>query len=73
MAAHVGRPSRDEGIGPLDPPRLTALDDIDGAADQRCVSLIWVDQHLQHLARHASGLVEPATHVAEQRRAAWWH
>jgi uncharacterized membrane protein YccC len=73
MAAHVGRPSRSEGIGPLAPPRLTALDDIDDAADHRCVSLIWVDQHLQHLARHAPGLVEPATHVAEQRRVAWWH
>jgi hypothetical protein len=72
IAASVDRPHRQASASRLDPPAVTRLDDIEEAASQRCVSLIWVDQHLQHLAQHAPGLVDPATHVAEQRRTAWW-
>ncbi len=34
--------------------------------------LLWVHEHLQHLSSHASVIIAPATHVAEQRRLPWW-
>jgi uncharacterized membrane protein YccC len=34
--------------------------------------LLWVHEHLQHLSSHAQAIIEPATHVAEQRRQPWW-
>ena len=34
--------------------------------------LLWVHEHLQHLSSHAQAIAEPASHVAEQRRVAWW-
>jgi uncharacterized membrane protein YccC len=34
--------------------------------------LLWVHEHLQHLSSHAPAIAEPASHVAEQRRVAWW-
>jgi uncharacterized membrane protein YccC len=34
--------------------------------------LLWVHEHLQHLSSHAGVITGPATHVAEQRRLAWW-
>jgi uncharacterized membrane protein YccC len=73
VAENVGRPRRNGRIEVLEPPPPTALDGLERAADHRCVSLIWVDEHLRHLAEHAPLVVEPAMHVAEQRRASWWH
>ncbi len=34
--------------------------------------LLWVHEHLQHLSSHAQAIVDPASHVAEQRRLPWW-
>jgi uncharacterized membrane protein YccC len=34
--------------------------------------LLWVAEHLQHLSDHAQAIGDPASHVAEQRRLAWW-
>jgi uncharacterized membrane protein YccC len=34
--------------------------------------LLWVHEHLQHLSTHAQAIADPAAHVAEQRRLAWW-
>jgi hypothetical protein len=34
--------------------------------------LLWVHEHLQHLSSHAGAIADPAAHVAEQRRLAWW-
>jgi hypothetical protein len=34
--------------------------------------LLWVAEHLQHLSDHAQAISDPASHVAEQRRLAWW-
>jgi uncharacterized membrane protein YccC len=34
--------------------------------------LLWVAEHLQHLSDHAQAIGDPAAHVAEQRRVAWW-
>jgi uncharacterized membrane protein YccC len=34
--------------------------------------LLWVAEHLQHLSDHAQAIGDPAAHVAEQRRLAWW-
>jgi hypothetical protein len=34
--------------------------------------LLWVHEHLQHLSSHAQAIADPASHVAEQRRLAWW-
>ena len=73
VAERVGRPSRDGHHELLDAPGLTGLDRLAEVAQHRCISLIWVDEHLRQLAEHAPTLVEPATHVAEQRRVPWWH
>ncbi len=34
--------------------------------------LLWVAEHLQHLSSHAGVIIDPASHVAEQRRLPWW-
>jgi uncharacterized membrane protein YccC len=33
---------------------------------------LWVREHLQHLGEHIAVLPEPALHIAEMRRLAWW-
>ena len=73
VAEHVGRPARSGQVELLEVPTLAGADGLDGAADNRCVSVLWVGEHLRHLAEHAPDLIEPATHVAEQRRVSWWH
>jgi len=73
VAEHVGRPARDGKLEMLGPPPLIDLEDLERAADHRCVALLWVNEHLRHLSEHGRDVVEPANHVAEQRRAPWWH
>jgi uncharacterized membrane protein YccC len=72
VAAHVGRPSRNGRVELLDAPDFGDVEELDTAAEHRCVSVLWVAEHLRHLADHAPELVEPANHVAEQRRTSWW-
>jgi hypothetical protein len=34
--------------------------------------LLWVQEHLHHLARSAPAICEPALHLAQSRRLPWW-
>jgi hypothetical protein len=72
IAEQVGRPSRNGEVAPLDAPAVPEVDGLDTATENRCVSILWVNEHLQHLVQHAPVLIEPALHVAEQRRVPWW-
>ena len=76
MATEVGRPARAEaGKGGTDievipvalPPGALALGSI-----ARHPRLMWVREHLYHLAEHTGALTAPAAHVAELRRLPWW-
>jgi uncharacterized membrane protein YccC len=74
VAAVVGPPHRDhqpERIAAPDPP-----DDGDAdPADESGVHphALWVREHLRHLQEHAPAITEPAEHLAQLRRTAWWH
>ncbi|HTU76861.1 MAG TPA: FUSC family protein [Trebonia sp.] len=35
-------------------------------------NLLWVQEHLHHLARNAPAISEPALHLAQARRLPWW-
>jgi hypothetical protein len=41
-------------------------------ADSRHPHLMWVREHLHHLASHADTVTGPATRVAELRSVPWW-
>ena len=77
IAAQVGPPGHDTGHPeavplPADLARLGAGTPEDGAIADDPESL-WVRMHLEQLSAHASGLRCPALHLAEARRAKWWH
>jgi uncharacterized membrane protein YccC len=72
VAEQVGRPSRRGEVLALDAPTVPDIDGLDTATENRCVSILWVHEHLQHLVQHAPMVIEPALHVAEQRRVPWW-
>jgi hypothetical protein len=42
------------------------------ATDGRHPHLLWVREHLHHLASHADTVAGPATRVAQLRSAPWW-
>jgi hypothetical protein len=68
IAALVGPPGR-QAAEPPAPPALdgSALADGDGHPD-----LLWVREHLSHLAAHAQALTGPASLMAGKRRRPWW-
>ena len=72
VAEHVGRPGRNGKLEALEPPPVIDVEGLERAADHRCVSILWVNEHLRRLSEHAPEVVEPAMHVAEQRRVTWW-
>jgi uncharacterized membrane protein YccC len=72
VATQVGRPSRNGEPALLDAPTIPAVDGLDSATKNRCVSILWVHEHLQHLVQHAPVVIEPSLHVAQQRRIPWW-
>ena len=43
-----------------------------GDHDRRHPHLLWVQEHLHHLARNAPSISEPALHMAQARRLPWW-
>jgi uncharacterized membrane protein YccC len=67
VATLVGRPIADQVLTPLVPPHL---DGLDGGVPHH--DLDWIREHLLHLGSHAQSISEPAIHIAEQRRLAWW-
>jgi uncharacterized membrane protein YccC len=67
VAVLVGRPIADQVLTPLVPPHLDGLD-----GGVRHHDLDWIREHLLHLGSHAQSISEPAIHIAEQRRLAWW-
>ena len=68
LASHVG-PARRPGDPPLRPPEAPGNGAF-AAADSR--QAIWLDEFLDRLVENTRALVEPADHVAEVRRRAWW-
>jgi uncharacterized membrane protein YccC len=72
VAAQVGRPSHNADVSALDAPTIPEVGGMDTATENRCVSILWVHEHLQHLVQHAPVLIEPALRVAELRRIPWW-
>jgi uncharacterized membrane protein YccC len=75
LAEHMDRPHRGAGL----PPSLAAPladgdfdEEIDVAPPHQRVRAIWIHEHLRHLAERLDELIEPATHVAAQRRRPWW-
>lgn len=67
VAALVGRPLANQVLGSVTVP---TLDGLDGETPHH--DLVWIREHLRHLSSHAQAIAEPAEHVAEQRRLAWW-
>lgn len=77
LAAQVGPPGRR-------PPPPAALPGPDGAAYPEGVAcagdtpphystgMLWVGEHLYHLAQRGQAITEPAAKVAELRRLPWW-
>jgi uncharacterized membrane protein YccC len=67
LALHLATPDR--AIAPLTTPAL------DGGAergDSGSRTVIWLSEHLDHLAEHLGILVAPANQLAEVRRRPWW-
>jgi uncharacterized membrane protein YccC len=60
----VPRQARPEGAAPED----ASPDSPHGSHPH----LLWVQEHLHHLARSAPGISEPALRVAQARRHPWW-
>ncbi|MBO0810134.1 MAG: hypothetical protein J2P32_17725, partial [Actinobacteria bacterium] len=77
VAAMVGTPAPD-GPGPLTGPALRfpgvpAAPPCAGEEPSReTPRMLWVSDHLHHLGDHAQAIAEPATRLAQQRRARWW-
>jgi uncharacterized membrane protein YccC len=77
LADQVGRPGRQ-------PPAPVALPAPDGADYPKGVAcagttpayyrpdMLWVGEHLHHLAERGQAIVEPAAKVAELRQIPWW-
>jgi uncharacterized membrane protein YccC len=63
-------PPRGRPVAELVPPRIDGRDDLERTTGSRRV--IWLCEHLDHLAEHLGELVEPAARVAETRRRPWW-
>jgi uncharacterized membrane protein YccC len=66
LAGHLDEPDR--APPPLAPPDLGAVD----PGDLGSRGLIWLREHLDHLAEHLDGLTAPALHLGEVRRQSWW-
>jgi uncharacterized membrane protein YccC len=78
IAAQVDAPGRGPGTAPAEIPLPADLARFNaGAPSEGAVSddpeLLWVRLHLEQLSAHAAGLPGPAVHLAEVRRARWWH
>ena len=54
----------------LEPPRFGADTVVTAASGSHYG--VWLCEHLDHLAEHLDGMIEPATRLAELRRAPWW-
>jgi uncharacterized membrane protein YccC len=73
LATAVGRPTRtgartDMAVIPVTlPPGALAAEPV-----ARHPHLMWVREHLYHLAEHAEALPGPAERIAEVRRRPWW-
>ena len=67
VAELVGRPVANEILAPIDVP---VIDELDRARHH--AHLLWIREHLHHLAAQAPAVTVPATRIAEQRRQPWW-
>jgi uncharacterized membrane protein YccC len=69
IAIQVGPPNRMDVVPVPVPP----LEGYDGATPAHYhPHILWVREHLQHLAAHAQAITAPAARVARQRRLPWW-
>jgi uncharacterized membrane protein YccC len=86
VADQVGRPPRADtqetateavALAPPLLPKMPGAPSGDGAPDglaqhELHPHLLWIHEHLRQLARSAQTIGEPAVHIAEARRRAWW-
>lgn len=76
IAAEVGRPGRAEARTDGTEPAVIPVTLPPGALAAEPVArhprLMWVREHLYHLAEHTEPLTEAAARVAEVRRRPWW-
>jgi uncharacterized membrane protein YccC len=69
IAIQVGRPNRMEVV----PVAVPALDGHTGTTTAHYhPHILWVREHLEHLASHAQAIAAPAARMARLRRAPWW-
>ena len=77
LADQVGRP----GHQPPAPVAIPAPDDADYPEGVACAGttpayyrpdMLWVGEHLHHLAERGQAITEPAAKVAELRQLPWW-
>jgi len=54
------------------PGQDTSGDPASASAQRLHPHLLWVQEHLHHLARNAPAISEPALHLAQARRRPWW-
>jgi len=69
LATLVDRPSG-QPVTVLQPPRFGA--DTVVTATSGSHYGVWLCEHLDHLAEHLGEMIEPASRLAELRRAPWW-
>jgi len=71
IATQVGRPGPGE-LTLAQAPSLEEFAQAGGLSPHHHPATLWVREYLHHLAVHATGVTEPALHVAELRRIPWW-
>jgi hypothetical protein len=69
LAEMLGRP-RGRTVETLDAPTFGTGDVVEGSSVSHYV--VWLCEHLDHLAEHTGELLAPAMRIAEMRRAPWW-
>ena len=69
LAALVDRPAH-RAAAALEPP--TFGPDTVVTAGSGSHYGVWLCEHLDHLAEHLGEMIEPATRLADLRRAPWW-
>jgi uncharacterized membrane protein YccC len=72
VALEVGRPRAHARPVSVEPPPGMIPATAEPAADSRHPHLMWVREHLHHLAAHADTVTGPAARVAELRSVPWW-
>jgi uncharacterized membrane protein YccC len=72
VAGEVGRARPHDQPVKVEPPPGMVPATAEPTADGRHPHLLWVREHLHHLASHADTVIGPAARVAGQRAVPWW-